>query len=331
MKWSLLFFITIVLFLISCSNENSNLQPKEVDLTFKRFEEDLFTLDPANLEKNIPQLSEKYRRFLRIFSQKIINIGPVDGDSYAEYLKSFITDYNNFKLYEKTQAVFPDITGIETELEKAFAIYAGNFPEKNIPEVVTYISGFNQSVISDSSLLAIGLDKYLGREEEMYELAGFYNYLIQNMYKEKIPSDCMRLWGLTEFSFNDSVNNLATNMVYEGMIMYFVDRVLSDQHDTLKWGFTEQQISFCRENEKEMWTYLIEKKLLFNSDKFIIDKFILEGPFTKDFTSGSPARAAVWIGYNIVKSYVDKNDVPFHDLMYERDYLKILNLSGYNP
>jgi hypothetical protein len=81
-----------------------------------------------------------------------------------------------------------------------------------------------------------------------------------------------------------------------------------------------------------MWAYLVEKKLLFNTDRFTIDKFILEGPFTKDFGRDSPARAAIWIGYRIVQSYMLRNPgTTFQKLMEEKNYLKILNLSAYNP
>jgi hypothetical protein len=102
--------------------------------------------------------------------------------------------------------------------------------------------------------------------------------------------------------------------------------------DTLKWGFSARDLNFCLSNEKSIWTSLIENKYLFSTDRFTIDKFILEGPFTKDFGRESPARAAVWIGYRIVSAYMEKNDhVSLPELMEERDYMKVLNQSAYNP
>ena len=81
-----------------------------------------------------------------------------------------------------------------------------------------------------------------------------------------------------------------------------------------------------------MWAFLVEHKLLFNTDKFIIDQFIQDGPFTKDFSKDSPGRAGVWLGYRVVESYMKHNrDIGLNDLMQETDYLKILNLSNYNP
>jgi len=81
-----------------------------------------------------------------------------------------------------------------------------------------------------------------------------------------------------------------------------------------------------------MWATLIENKFLFSTDRFTIDKFILEGPFTKDFGRESPGRAAVWIGFRIVGAYMANNaDVTLQQLMDDTDYMKILNQSTYNP
>ncbi len=142
----------------------------------------------------------------------------------------------------------------------------------------------------------------------------------------------MTFWGETEFPFNDSVNSLIANMIYRGRLLYFNSAMLPNQPDSLKWGFTQKNLEFFGSAEKSIWAYLVEKKLLFNTDRFTIDKFIHEGPFTKDFGRGSPARAAIWIGYRIIQSYMARNPgIALSELMKENDYLKILNQSAYNP
>ena len=91
-------------------------------------------------------------------------------------------------------------------------------------------------------------------------------------------------------------------------------------------------MDFCKVHEKRMWEYLIENKKLFVTDGFILNQFINDAPFTKDFSQDSPGRAAVWIGYRIIDSYMKNNrNVSLNDLMRETDYQKILNLSKYNP
>jgi hypothetical protein len=91
-------------------------------------------------------------------------------------------------------------------------------------------------------------------------------------------------------------------------------------------------MKFCRNNEARMWEYLIENKLLFETNRSVIRKFTGVGPFTKDFTSESPARAAVWTGWRIVEAYSRNNrDLSLREIMEEKDYQKVLTLSKYNP
>jgi hypothetical protein len=330
----ILLFSAIALMMFSCSTKSrhAGISDIDVNLDIKRFDKDLFEADPACITDLIPYLREKYGRFFRIFNYRIIGIGSDENPSYPEFLQEFVTDYLNYQIYRRTTEVFPDTDPVKADLEDAFRHYKYYFPDMSLPEIVTYVSGINQSVVSDSLLLGIGLDNYLGVDEPLYTQLGIYQYLMKVMYKERIAADCMRLWAVTEFPFNDSVGNLANNMIYEGMVMYFVDRMIPDKPDTLKWGFTSRDINFCRNNEKQMWTYLIENRLLFSSDRFTIDKFTREGPFTKDFSPESPARAAVWIGWRIVNSYMDHHrGMELSSLMRERDYQEILDESSYNP
>jgi uncharacterized protein YjaZ len=81
-----------------------------------------------------------------------------------------------------------------------------------------------------------------------------------------------------------------------------------------------------------MWVYLIENDLLFSSDNFVIRKLTGEAPFTSYFTNESPGRAAIWIGYKIVESYMTKNrDISLDEMMKNTDVQAILDKAKYNP
>lgn len=81
-----------------------------------------------------------------------------------------------------------------------------------------------------------------------------------------------------------------------------------------------------------MWQYMIENNLLFSSDQLTRKKLTGEAPFTTYFTRESPGRAAVWIGFRIVESYMKNNrGVTPEDLMKERDTQVILSGARYSP
>jgi hypothetical protein len=310
----------------------AKVREKEINIVIDRFEKEIFTVDPTHSDSLVGALRDQYGSFFDLFTQQIASIGHPDHPDFPASFRAFITDYYNYAAYRRSVEVFPDLMQLEKSLNTAFGNIRYYFPDMPVPRIITFVSGFRYSVVSDSGLLAIGLDKYLGPKEELYSSAGIYNYLRVNMHRDKISSDCMRLWAETEFPFNDSLNTLLGHMVYNGMIMHFVKTMLPDEPDTLLWGFSANQMNFCLNNEKQMWTYLVENKMLFLTDRFTIDKFTREGPFTKDFSTESPARAAVWIGYRIAEKYQARNkDIVLKDLMKETDYQKILSLSGYNP
>ena len=157
------------------------------------------------------------------------------------------------------------------------------------------------------------------------------------MHKEKIVTDCMFAWFSSEWDFNkqgsrELANNVLNNIIHEGKLVYLTKAMVPREDISLIMGFSVDQMKFCRRNEKQMWTYLIEHKLLFSSDRMTVNKLIGEAPFTSYFPGESPGRAAVWIGYRIVEKYMWKNPgLTLTDLMGDNDYQLILEGSVYNP
>lgn len=329
---SALLLIFIAFFSVSCSRkEKVNLDEIDYQLQIHRFEDAIMQVDLNNMEQEVERLHQKYGNFLDLFSQEIIQIGPVGNPSYPDLLKTFVTDFMINDVYNQVKEKFQDISGFQKRIENGLKRYQYYF-EKNPPMALTYISGFNHSMAMTDTIIGIGLDKYLGSDNSYYDQLGYARYIRQNMVPKKIPSDFMKAMAMTLFDYDDSNDNLLRQMIYHGKIMYFVERMLPQEHDSLKFGFTNEQLQFCRDHEGQMWVYLIENKLLFTTDQFTIIKFIGEAPYTKGFTRDSPGQAAIWIGYRIVNRFMKETDeYNLADLMAMDNYQFILEESHYNP
>lgn len=329
-----LFLAGFLFLLVSCKAgphaiDLSGLNP---EIQIMRLDEDLFSIDIDSVAKSVGDLREKYGEFFDIFNFMIVRLGNPAASAYPEYLKSFLTDFDMYNLSQEAREVFPDLGFLEAELNDAFSRYRYYFPEREVPNIYTFIGGFNQSMVTTDTILGIGLDKYLGRDNKFYTKLQMAQYMRYNMHPSKISSDCMRAWAMTEFEYDETTDNLINQMIYHGRIMFFADYMLPYQHDTLKTGFSPEQLVWCVRNESTMWTYLVEKKLLFTSDMRTINKFVNDAPFTSDFSNESPGRAAVWLGWQIVNSYMKRNkDVTLEQLMEETDYQKIFNKARYRP
>ena len=324
-----------LLFLTSCDyfrREKVPLDEIDVNVEILRFDKDLFSINTDSVEVGIERVHNKYGNFFTLFTDGIIGIGTPDDDKFGDYLTSFIEDKMVTETYQMVQSIFENTQDLNRELTNAFKRYKYYFPNRQVPAVYGFVSGFNNSVIIADSVLAVGFDRYLGRDCEYYTLLGIHKYLQYNMHPKKITSDLIRSWGFGEFQFNDSIDNLLNNMIYEGALMYFTKQLLPKQSDSLIFGYTSKQMKWCKRNEKEMWTYLVEHKLLFNTDDFTVNQYVSDAPFTPNFTKESPGKTAVWLGYRIVSKFMESNpDYTLELLMEETDYQKIMNRARYNP
>lgn len=338
MKTSRLLFITSFIALISfvsCKqSRKDNIDLDKIDLKVNtiRFDKILLEINQDSLEKEVIEIDKSHGDFFKIFTQGVIGIGLPEDKEFSKYLSSFVSDNMVNEAYKDVQKVFPNTEEIDNSLTNAFKRYTYYFPNKQVPKVYGFVSGFNNSIVIADSILGIGFDRYLGSDSEYYTLLGIPKYIQYNMHPKKIPSDAVKSWLYGEFVFHDSIDNLVNNMIYEGALVYITKKLMPNEPDSLVFGYTPEQIKWCKGNESQMWGHLIEHKLLFNTETFIINQFINNAPFTNGFTNESPGRAAVWIGYKIVSQFMERNkNVTLGELIEITDYQSILTSARYNP
>lgn len=331
----LLYPLIAAVIIVSCGGDHYRIKEKltEPDIKIMRLERDLFSVDPAVLESGKDSLRLKYGTFLQLFAY-VINAGNLDDTAAFGHVVEFATDRFNYEVYETVMEKYPDMSAYEKEFEKAWANYRYYFPDSVIPRIYTFISGFNNSVIVGDSVLATGLDRYLGEGHDYYTRLGIYKYITRKMIPEKIVPDAMYAWAKAGHPYpgGESSGDLLSWMLYEGKLHYFTKCMLYDYPDSLLFGFTSGQMNFCLNNEDTMWEYLVEHDMLFSTDLMLIRKLTGEAPFTTFFTSESPGRASVWLGFRIIESYMKNNeDIGLGGLMLDNDYRKILEEARYNP
>jgi hypothetical protein len=262
----------------------------------------------------------------------MIKIGGIGDDMFFNELKRFVTDTMIQNVNYLVQEEFGDFSKTEKKINKAFRHYKYYFPQKEIPTIYTCVSGFNQSIVIADKLIGISLDKYLGNNCHYYDMLGIPKYKQQKMYHNKITSDIIHGWASTEFTKSNNESNLLSVMIYEGKLLYFLDAMLPQTNDTIKIGYTKEQLLWCKKNEAEMWTNLVENKKLYASARMDIKRLIDNSPYTNGFPRESPGRTGVWIGWQIIRSYMEQNkNVSLPQLMESNDSQKILNSSNYFP
>lgn len=331
MRRKSIYLFILLLGFSSCTNNSFrrlNFDVSDLDIpNFKieRYEQDLFNVDTLNFLNGINKIQQKYKPFLGAENLNTESIQP---------LFNYVTNPKIIKLSNVVKYNYKDISDLEEEIKNAFQYYQYYFPKSNLPIVYTYISGlqFESPVQLSAEAMVIGLDLYLGSDFNEYKTLGIPAYKSARMTREHIAVDCMKAFARIHLYENRRQNNFLDEIIENAKLLYFLDAMLPKKADHLKIGYTQSQLKWCIENEQNIWAFFIDKQLLYSANYEINRKFIQDGPFTLAFSKEAPAMIGNWIGWQIIRSYMNNNpDVSLPDLLKETNAQKILKQSGYKP
>lgn len=298
-------YIFLVFFLIlSCNNETKEEQEINkitIDLKVDRF--DLAFKDAS--EDNLEKLKAKYPF---MFPEKF------DDSFWLEQLKDTIQQ----ELSTETVKEFSNLQPEEEEIINLFKHLKYYFPEFKTPRVITTTSNVdhrNKVIVTDTITL-ISLDTYLGSDHYFYE--GIQEYLRADFNRDQIVVDMAEEYA-EKFIFRSNKKRLIDDIIYSGKVLYFKDRVIPFKTDAQKISYTPEQLEWAKANEAYIWSYFVERELLFSTDTKLANRFINSAPFSKfyleEIDNQSPDKLGQYIGWQIVKSYMENNEVTFKQLL----------------
>lgn len=126
---------------------------------------------------------------------------------------------------------------------------------------------------------------------------------------------------------------LLGQMIYFGKILALVDHLVPDASQELKLSYTKEELQWAKENEVEIWKFFVDKKYLYDTNPKLFQRFIQKAPFSKfylAFDNESPGSIGVFIGNEIVQSYLKNNNVTLHELLI-KDEKEIFDNAKYKP
>lgn len=339
LKKQIYLFFLICILLVSCKRKDKvDVSGINLNVKIERFDHDFDGFQGSNFTIKAVQLQQHYDGFYTDFIEKILNAGSTKDTAYFSNLRKVFKDRSYFDLKHEVDSIYPNLDKQEAELTDAFKRIKYYYPQKNLPRVYAYFSGFQAQTSIGNNYFAIGLDLFLGSNSKFYPalIETFPHYISRRFTPDNIVPrvvESIAREDLFEEQAEDD-KSLLSRMIYNGKIMYFIDQVLLDVPDSTKIGYTNQQLKWCKDNEANIWGYFLEDNFLYESDYPKIQKFLTEAPFTPglgDHNNSAP-KLAVWIGWQIVKQYMEKNqNVTLQQLMSDAADQKILDLSKYRP
>ena len=319
--YPLIFFL-----FISCG---SNIEKQE-EVKIYRFEEILFNSNKDNIEKNREIWEGQIGDFSKIYYSFLSRSNNLD--SIETELLSFVNNKDMKEVYDSLKIKFEKLEDYELDLSHAFKNFNIHFSEYNQPKIISMFSGFNYGVIVQDSMIALGLDFYLGKNSIFYQRLNDPEYLKYQKQSKFLVPNIMEAWYDSFFGYTNKNVNFLSELIYKGKIMFLLSETMPDISFNRLLRYSESDLAWCKNSESSIWAFLIDNDLLFSTRKKDYRSYLNHAPFSKGMTQQSPSRIAYYIGYKIVKNYMQKNkDVTVKELMHESDFMSILNKSKYKP
>lgn len=335
-------FIGFVILIACNDSKGPDVSKIKVDIPVERFDKDVFALDTTSISQGLRNLQMKYPSLYSIF---INNILGLDDSNRDMGVVRFIGQ--NKLIADAAGKEFRNIETIKKDFENAFQYVKYYFPEYKIPKLATIVgppdafagnqNGDQLTCFLTQDHLSILLQFYLGKDFSIYHDEFFITniapeYRSRRFDKKYMVADAMKLIADDIYPEKSGGKGLVEQMIEKGKHWWLLDKFLPKVPDSIKTGFTKQQLNWCKENEGLIWNDIITtEKDLYTRDPRTIQNFIGEAPFTPSLGPASPGNIGQWIGWQIVKKFAGKNSsIPVIDIL-KTDARKIFEEAKYKP
>ncbi|MFM7023280.1 MAG: hypothetical protein ACKOXB_09895 [Flavobacteriales bacterium] len=326
-----IFLPLIFLFFAACQSDPlmvdlSAVKPEEVHVL--RYDQDIFTVNRQNVKEQLDVLAKKY--------PLLIN-GDYKDPARIYGLMGYLEDPLFKELKVKCNQVYPDMVALDKILSEGFTYYKYYYPQSPSPKVYAYISGLDldnaMCWVDSASSAVMALDMYLGPEFPMYyqmgvEMPKYQTYKFQEKF---IPVDVFTQLALEKYHLEKQGKTLIEKIIVQGKVQYFVNAVLPFISDSTRLKYNPGQMQWCHDNEERLWQFFVKENLLYSTDYMAYKKYLEDGPFTSSLEKDSPGRIGDYMGWRIVKSYMENHEVTLDALMRDKDLLNIFQTSKFKP
>ena len=313
------FIIISFLSILSCEKEDkteAEISKINIEFTIERFDKAFAQATPEEL----PKLKKAYPF---MFAKKY-------GDSF--WLQQ-MKDTLQLELQSETIKKYKNLNTEKTEIESLFKHLKYYFLEFSTPRIVSVASDvdYRNKVIVTDTIVILPLTNYLGGDHYFYQ--GIQEYIAKDLKPEFMVVDIANKYA-KHFTFQQRRKTFLDDLIYEGKLLYFKDKVIPFKTNAQKLNYTEDQYNWSKANEEYIWRYFVDKEILYSTDTKLPNRFINPAPFSKFYLeqidSESPGEIGKYIGWQIVRQYMDKNTISFKQML-TKSAEEIFDNANYKP
>ncbi|MDX1350371.1 MAG: hypothetical protein R3279_08990 [Putridiphycobacter sp.] len=333
MKNRIFYLFTMLIFMISCTTDPLNIDVSSVDFDIEHIDIVKAYDASGNLEslaKVNSELNASCTELYEFYTAEMLRVGMPLQDSTPFFIGRFLADSTMQLVNRKIATKFNGFNSYLPKVADMFKHLKYHVPKAILPsKIVTYNSTFSNGVISTPNFIGVGLEMYLGPEDDIVKKVPFPQYFKAKMNPEYLLPDICQSWleynvleGVTEESF-------LANLIYYGKVLYTIKAMLPATADRAILRYSESDLLWAQENEYAVWQYIVQNNMVYDTKMKTMLRYFKPAPTTVGF-DGSPDRIGQYLGYQIISAYMNKNnEVSLKALIAEKNSTKILK--SYKP
>ena len=326
-----LLFLLITITACDDNRLNIDVNDVNVDVEIERIDQIWPALTPVSFRNEHPRLINEHGDIYKHYVEDVLQMGSLDDSNMFSSIRSFTTHPDFKEVFDEVNEVYPNLDELHAELTDAWKHYLYYFPDRTVPIHLTCVGGFNAPFILTEGGVGICLELYLGTKCEFYDYLQWPMYQRNRMTPHHLTPWLMKGWLETDYPQSIEGANLLQEMVHQGKIFYCLDAIFPELTDSVKIGYTAKEMEWAMTHETMVWTHFVDNELLFNTEQSLKGKFLNDGPFTVDLVKESPSRMGHFIGWQMVRAYMQKQDVVSLVELMNTPAEKILKESNYKP
>lgn len=314
----LLFIFASIILSCKGNKYDINTASIELPLTFINMDSMLFN---ANQTDYLAIREVQMKQNGDLFSYNLsycLGIKLYPNATYQKGLSNFYRDKYIQNLEKSIETNFNKSNRQEKEIHYAFKRMKFHFPNQDLPVKIAYVNSlFSASINCGEDYIAIGLDRYLGRDEKVIKqlpTQEFFLWIKEGMDRKYLSRDAVLAWLMSHY-IEETSENYSSEMIRWGKLIFITHACLPELEDEILLRYSKKDLEWARNSEASFWKYLVKEEMLFKTDEESKLNLLHEGPFTIGLPDKSPDRMGVYLGYSIVSQYMNNNDISLKQLI----------------
>ena len=321
--------LVLVFFVVSCGHN-----PLDVDVSSIKSEVKFVHVDSIYFNSSAKDRIKFNKSFLNSFNElyrftyeKGLKINPKVDSTFNNQVNQFYKDPYIKEVELELKKSFSDLSNEKNQIQDALNHLKYHFPKAKHPKHIAFFNAlFSYNAIATNDDIGVGLEWYLGPSNKVIKklpTQNVYEYMKQGMERKFMVRDIIFQWVYAHIQAPTDAK-FAEDMISWGKLLYCIEAAMPTAEKAIIARYTAEKYKWAEENEKQIWSYFVDQKLLFKSDEMLKLGYFNEAPQTAGLPKESPDRLGQFIGWRMVQKYMGSHSdlsldqlvkVPFAEIM----------------